>query len=242
MPFRCTPRFFGSVPKLSGDADRNEDAFRWSSARSVLALSDGATESFDSRLWARILVRFFVLEPVLSTARVNAAIAVFTRRHNPASLSWSRQAAFDRGSFATLLGVSITPDRDEARLLAVGDSVALLLDGPRVVASFPYTDPEDFRRRPTLLSTRRGHNDFLDEPDHRHASSADWQLDRLEEPRIVCMTDAVAEWFLGLAQADPCAGEILLDISDITHLEALVAHEREAGRMQVDDSTMLILE
>ncbi len=50
------------------------------------------------------------------------------------------------------------------------------------------------------------------------------------------------EWFLRRAQADPCAGEILLGISDIAHLEALVAQEREAGRMQVDDSTMLILE
>ena len=56
------------------------------------------------------------------------------------------------------------------------------------------------------------------------------------------MTDAIAEWFLRRAQADPCAGEILLGISDVAGLEALVARERKAGRMQVDDSTLLILE
>ena len=56
------------------------------------------------------------------------------------------------------------------------------------------------------------------------------------------MTDAIAEWFLRLAQADPCAGDILLGITNISDLEALVAKEREAGRMHVDDSTLLILE
>lgn len=242
MPFGCSPRFFGSVPKLSGDADRNEDSFKWSSERSALALSDGATESFDSRLWAQLLVRLFVRKPTLSMAGVDRAIAAFTRCHDPRSMSWSRRAAFDRGSFATLLGVTVNPERDQARVLAIGDTIALLLDGPRLVASFPYTDPAEFRRRPTLLSTRRALNSFLDAADHASASATDWRLDRLAQPRIVCMTDAIAAWFLGLAKADPCAGEILLDIADIAHFEAVVEHEREAGRMQVDDTTMLILE
>jgi hypothetical protein len=56
------------------------------------------------------------------------------------------------------------------------------------------------------------------------------------------MTDAVAEWFLRRAQGDPCAGEILLGISELADLEALVVRERKAGRMHVDDSTVLILE
>ncbi len=242
MSFGNSRRFFGSVSKHPGDADRNEDAFTWSPERSALALSAGATESFDSRSWARILVRLFILKPVLSMARVDLAITAFTRRHDPQSMSWSRQVAFDRGSFATLLGVAVGPESKQARVLAIGDTVALLLDGTRLVASFPYTDPEDFRRRPTLLSTRREHNSFLKRPGHAGASTAVWRLDWLAQPRIVCMTDAIAEWFLRLSQADSCAGEILLDISDIADLEALVAHEREACRMRVDDSTVLILE
>ncbi len=242
MSFGFALRFFGSISKLPGDADRNEDAFTWSPQRSALALSDGASESFDSRLWARILVRLFVLKPVLSMSRVDLGIMAYTRRHDPQSMSWSRQAAFDRGSFATLLGVAVNPELDQARVLAIGDTLALLLDGTRLVASFPYSDPKDFQRQPTLLSTRRRHNTFLKRPGHAEASTAVWALDRLAEPRIVCMTDAIAEWFLRRAQADPCAGEILLGISDVAGLEALVARERKAGRMQVDDSTLLILE
>ena len=242
MSFGFSRRFFGSIPKLPGDADRNEDAFTWSPERSALALSDGASESFDSRLWARILVRLFVLKPVLSVSRVDLAIMAYTRRHDPQSMSWSRQAAFDRGSYATLLGVAVSPELDQARVLAIGDTLALLLDGTRLVASFPYSDPKEFQRPPTLLSTRREHNSFLKRPGHAGASTAVWSLGRLAQPRIVCMTDAVAEWFLRRAQSDPCAGEILLGISGLADLEALVLGERKAGRMHVDDSTVLILE
>ena len=56
------------------------------------------------------------------------------------------------------------------------------------------------------------------------------------------MTDAIAEWFLRRVKEDPCAGEVLLGISDISDLETLVVQERDAGRMRVDDSTLLILE
>ena len=240
MSFAFSRRFFGSVSKHPGDADRNEDAFMWSSKRSALALCDGATESFDSRLWARILARLFVLKPAVALAKVDVAIAAFTRRHDPRSMSWSRRAAFDRGSFATLLGVTVSPKRDRVRVLAIGDSLALLLDGTRLVASFPYTDPDDFRRQPTLLATRREHNSFLDAPDHADASTTVWRLDQLAQPRIVCMTDALAEWFLRRAREDVRAGEILLGISAIDDLEALVASERQAGRMRIDDSTLLI--
>jgi len=242
MSFGFSRRFFGSISKHPGDADRNEDAFAWSPRRSALALSDGASESFDSRLWARILVRLFVLKPVLSMARVDLGIVAYTRKHDPQSMSWSRQAAFDRGSFATLLGVVVDPELDQARVLAVGDTLALLLDGSRLVTSFPYTDPEQFLRQPTLLSTRREHNAFLKRPGHADASTTVWHLDRLAQPRIVCMTDAIAEWFLRRTQADPCAGEVLLGISNVADLEGLFACERAAGRMRVDDSTVLILE
>jgi hypothetical protein len=208
----------------------------------VLALSDGATESFDSRLWAAILARRFVRNLDLSPEWTAAAIKVYRRHHKPEAMSWSRRAAFERGSFATLLGVQASPDLQEARLVAIGDTVAVLLDGTTVVASFPYASADDFRRRPALLSTRPEHNKFLADPGSPRAPSITWRLDGYAAPRIACMTDAVAEWFLRLAASDPLAGDILLALSDIAQFEAVVTHEREAGRMRVDDATVLILE
>jgi hypothetical protein len=240
MSFACAQRFFGTVPKQPGDGDRNEDAFRWRPERRALALSDGATESFDSKLWARILARRFVRDLELSLGWVAAAIEVFRRHHRPDAMSWSRRAAFNRGSYATLLGVEVNPEATEARIVAVGDTVAALLDGREVVATFPYTDPDEFRRRPALLSTKPEHNKFLEKP--KATSAAVWRLDQYAAPRIVCMTDAVAEWFMRLAASDRTCGDILLAIREPGQLEAVVAHEREAGRMRVDDATVLILE
>jgi hypothetical protein len=242
MPFGCSRRFFGSIPKQPGDSDRNEDAFRWRPDRLALALSDGATESFDSRLWAAILARRFVRNRELSPEWTAAAIRVFRRRHRPEAMSWSRRAAFERGSFATLLGVETSRDLQETRLVAVGDTVAVLLDGNEVVASFPYASADDFRRRPALLSTRQEHNEFLARPDPPGAPTVTWRLGDYAAPRIACMTDAVAEWFLRLAAVDRSAGDILLALADIAQFEAVVTHEREAGRMRVDDATVLILE
>jgi len=246
MSFACSKRYFASVPKQPGDGDRNEDAFRWRPAQRVLALCDGATESFDSRLWARILARRFVRDRNLTPAWVSAAIKVFRRLHKPAALSWSRRAAYDRGSFATLLGIETEADGSAAHLVAVGDTVAVLLDGPKLVASFPYENAEDFRRRPALLSTRPEHNKFLTKsaagPGTPRLSSTVWRLDGCAEPRIVCMTDAVAEWFLGLAAADRTSGDILLALKEPAQFDAVVAHERDAGRMRVDDATIVILE
>lgn len=241
MPFGASLRFCGSIPKLIGDADRNEDAAIWSSERSAAALSDGASESFDSRLWANILVRLFILKQNVTTEAVDLAIAAFAHCHEPEAMSWSRKAAYDRGSFATLLGITFGPEPGAVRVLAIGDTVAVLLDGARPVKSFPYTDPDEFQQRPTLLSTRRAHNRFVDRPGHAEAATATWRLDALAAPRIACMTDALGEWFLRRAADDPCAGETLLGL-DVAGLEALVAGEREAGRMRVDDSTLLILE
>ena len=56
------------------------------------------------------------------------------------------------------------------------------------------------------------------------------------------MTDAIGEWFLRLAAVDPAAGEILLALTEESGLEALVLHERDAGHLRVDDTTVLILE
>ena len=242
MAFGFSRRFFGSIPKHSGDVGSNEDAFDWSPEGLALALSDGASESFDSRLWARILVRRFVENRDRSSASIDAAIKEFVRHHDPKSMSWSQHAAFERGSFATLLGLEVASDLKEAQVFAIGDTVALLLDGDRLVASFPYRSADEFQQRPTLLSSRRRHNSFLEEFDFLKASTITWRLDACTTPRIVCMTDAMGEWFLHLAVGDPSIGDLLLAFSEHAHLERVVRHERKAGRMRVDDSTVLIVE
>ena len=91
-----------SVPKR--EDQNNEDSFR-RSAKGVYALSDGASVSFDSASWARILVRRYTRDPEFTREWLSAAIAEFRKLYDRDSLPWMQQASFDKGSFASLLGV-----------------------------------------------------------------------------------------------------------------------------------------
>src|ERR1035437_11159350 len=95
--------FSGSIPKDDQYASDNEDALEIGPSR--LAISDGASESFDSRSWAGILVSRFLADHSCSPAWVEEAVALYERLYAGQTLTWSKLAAYERGSFATLLGV-----------------------------------------------------------------------------------------------------------------------------------------
>src|SRR5215831_6107800 len=145
--------FRASVPKYAQDSGFIEDAIGARPLRGIYAVSDGASESFDSATWARLLVRRFVDAPDVNHGWLDKTVACYNRQFDRETMSWSAQAAFDRGSFATLTGVVLRSGGTLATILGVGDSIALLADGHTLVKSFPYDRPEQFKQRPILLST-----------------------------------------------------------------------------------------
>jgi hypothetical protein len=233
QPFSC-PRGF-TVPKRPGE--RNEDCWQ-NSHKGAGAVSDGASVSFDSAAWSRILARRYAQHPAFDGTWVAEAIAAYTKLHDRDSLPWMQQAAFDRGSFASLLGVS---DRGEGRVgvLAIGDSLAVLCDGDRVVASFPYHSPEQFEARPQLLSTNPAENAFLSDPDTVAGLSAEWDLRALDEPALLCATDALGCWILSERDREPSPIARLRAIAKPRAFARFVEEERVAGRMRRDDTTLL---
>ena len=52
--------FAASVAKYQQDSRLNEDAFGERTSHGVYAVSDGASESFDSRRWSKLLVQLFL--------------------------------------------------------------------------------------------------------------------------------------------------------------------------------------
>src|SRR5207237_3505665 len=118
--------------------------------------------SFASAAWATILVRRYAGHPRFDRTWLNAAIAEFAKLYDRESLPWMQQASFDRGTFASLLGVSHIR-AGAVNVLAIGDSIAVLCEGDRVISSFPYTSPDEFEQPPQLLSTNAADNNFLDE-------------------------------------------------------------------------------
>jgi hypothetical protein len=224
-----------SVPKVPGQA--NEDAWQHSH-KGVAALSDGASISFDSASWSRILVRHYARNPRFDGPWLAGATTAFGLLHDREALPWMQQAAFDRGSFASLVGLTQDED-DTVHVFAIGDSIAVLCDGDRIVASFPYDSPEQFAARPQLVSTNPAENAFLDAGDPPADLSADWDLDVLVRPSLLCMTDALGHWVLS-RQADACSPVAALrGLRSRRAFERFVLAERETGRMRRDDTTLL---
>lgn len=233
--------FSGSCAKEPDRPEANEDAYAFSADGQRIALSDGASESYDSQLWARLLVTKFAEHPGFDAEWLHAAVSDYLREHDFAMMSWSQQLAFERGCFATLLAAEHDALACRVNLFAVGDSVALLFDEAALVRAWPLDTPERFRDRPTLLCTLRGHNKFTNEAGFYESSRATIDLLDLKNPTLLCMTDALGEWTLRMSRDEPERLIELLAIRADEQLTRLVISERKAKRMRVDDSTLIIL-
>lgn len=221
-----------TVGKQLSEPHLNEDASACSIARGIYAVSDGASESFASRQWARILLRRYLYRPSLEAASLAGAIQEFNRQFDRPSMSWSAQAAFDRGSFATLLALHF--DSHGVRILGIGDSLAVLDDGTGVRASFPYTTPDQFRANPLLLSTLHDRNAGILERD----ATTRWDFEGIEAPRVFAMTDAIGAWLL--ADPEPRLAA-LRGLGQLRDFIGLVEGARSDGSMRRDDTTLLVV-
>lgn len=225
-----------TVPK--DEAFPNEDCCQRSDRLGVFALSDGAAISYDSALWSKILSRTYCRHRSLDQAWLHDCIAAFNAKHDRDSLSWAQQAAFDRGSFASLLGLVIDRAAAEVRLCAAGDTAAFLCDGDRVLWSCPYSKPEEFDSNPTLVSTNFDLNSF-DESGSLECRREIWSVTGLVSPILLCMTDALGKWFLESKNRGDNPVERLRSVASRASFKAFVLSERSSGRMKRDDSTLL---
>ncbi|CAM4345589.1 Protein phosphatase 2C domain-containing protein [Comamonas aquatilis] len=233
--------FVGTCAKEPDKPEANEDAYAFSADRQRFVLSDGASESYDSQLWANMLVRKLAHDPYFNQAWITSAISAYQGEHDFATMSWSQQLAYEKGCFATLISVEHDALNNHLAVFGVGDSVAVLLVGLEIVRAWPLDHPDRFKERPTLLSTLRAHNEFTNAPDFNSRARIELELAAFPEPTLLCMTDALGEWTLRMASDEPERLADLLAVRSEEQLAKLVLNEREAKRMRVDDSTLAIL-
>jgi hypothetical protein len=219
-----------TVGKQVTEPHLNEDAAACANLKGVYAVSDGASESFASRRWARILVGRYVQRPVIDEAWLARAIGLYHAGFDRAAMSWSAQASFDRGSFATLLGLRF--GFDDVSILGIGDSLAVLDDGAEIRATFPYSDPGQFSANPLLLSTIYDRNAGILGTN----GTTRWHLDGTS--KLFCMTDALGAWLL---TDRPERMARLRALKTRAEFVALVEDARADHTMRRDDTTLLVI-
>lgn len=236
-------RFKASLPKDMSAPQLNEDAYApdKKGVVSKIAISDGASESYNSKLWANLLVKQFVSESAINAAVVDSLVAQYNSQHDYATMSWSQQSAYERGSFASLVGVEYTDVHHELDLIAVGDSLAVLIDNDAAVLTYPYHTSSQFDQRPTLISTLKQHNRFLEEKDFISSHSKTVSLTQYEKPTLLLMTDALGQWALRNQEQGTPVWSLLYNIKK-PQLKKLIIEERQQKRMRTDDVTLLVVE
>jgi hypothetical protein len=230
------PPLFFTIPKSAGQP--NEDNWAWSH-KGLSALSDGASISFDSASWSRILVRHFCRNPNFSSDWLNLAVHEFSRLYDRETLPWMKQAAYDKGSFASLIGIQLHDNRNLAQIIAIGDSLAVLCDADAIKATFPYRRSSEFEQSPQLLSTNPFENKFLDDWNSNDTLTCDWTFKGLRMPSLLCMTDALGQWLLSRMEAGEFPLKILREIKSGKAFGRFVRAERLSGRLRLDDTTLL---
>jgi hypothetical protein len=236
---RLILEFQSTVPKVVDEPERNEDAFCIDEVRGVFAVADGASESFDSRAWAHLLVSRFVEHPALSPEWVDEARQRYDRRWDYNSLGWSEQMAFDRGSFSSLLGCEWQEHFADLKIVSVGDSIAMHVEAEKIVQSYPYTAAAEFDQRPRLLSTCAEANEFVSAASFINDSCTVWSLG--EGSIVLLMTDALGQWLL--SEQDPADARLerLLSADTDAAFTELVLSGRRDGALRIDDTSLLVL-
>jgi hypothetical protein len=216
----------------------NEDRRCVSADEMTCAISDGASVSFDSGPWAGILARRFVENQQVSREWVAAAIEEYRSAYDREGMSWAYQAAFDRGSFATLLGIVCMSDGRRVRVFAYGDTLLAFLENGQLVRTIPYIAAEEFDRSPDLISTSPLENRSLDD-DAISASWHDLTIASHETPMLLLATDAIGRWLLDKPESG--RAKYLLGISDPEAFASFIERERAESRMRRDDSTLVVV-
>jgi hypothetical protein len=224
------------VPKRRGW--RNEDAFAWNLDAQRYAVSDGASTSFAGRAWAMALCRQYKRDPDIRPGWLDHARTDFRDALKISEDDWSAAEAFDRGSFATFLGLSIL--EEQLHVFAVGDTVLFVLDGEERLDCFPPVSPETFVSDPVLLSSHGNRPSFEETDENFGAAKSDCQAG----PHILIATDALAAWIVGDGGPSRIRERALL----LTRMEKsaafreFVEQQRANGRMRIDDTTLLIIQ
>ena len=238
MKFRLD--FSASTPKDLASPELNEDAWSVNEGTTHIAISDGASESYDSQRWAQLLVSQYLKDPRCEKDWVQEAVDVYQLGVDFQALSWSKQLAFERGSFATFLTVELAENGTVVEVLSIGDSLAVHCRQSEIVSSYPFILPEEFDSRPQLLSTRSAENSFLTESGFftNHTNKA-W---RTQPGDIIYLaTDAVGQWLLREASADVKSIDVMQAITNEAEFAELILKLRAEQRIKLDDSTILRL-
>lgn len=224
--------FACSLPKRHSELGYNEDFFLISPTGDSVAVSDGASDSYDSRTLARVVCEDWTSQD-RPRLRIRRLLEQYNQHYAGKSMGWADLGAFERGSFATVLGVRL--EGDLVHVTAIGDSLCVY-HSLRGCDTFPMTTLEEVGPSPTLLSSRPELNRAIR---RAHVGRTSWSA--LPGARLLLMTDALAGWFFSQEDRFGALGT-LESVREPELFLQFIEQLRDSRELKNDDTTLVHLE
>ena len=227
-----------TTPKDGQTAEQNEDAVAIGANTDRVGIADGASEGWQSGAWANAVAMSFVETPPDPDSFPEWLHETRKFAPKPASTgSWYAEAKQETGAFSTLLGIAFEASKSGVgakwRAVAVGDSCVFQVRANRLLAKFPIERAADFSNRPALIGTA----------ERSAIPMPEWFAGRTEVgDTFYLLTDALAEWFLRVAEAGGEPWNEWNRLSTATEFAAWIQLLRTTRILKNDDTTSVRIE
>lgn len=228
-----------------------QDNFSYNEAKNCFAIADGATQSFYSSIWSKLLVDYFCENPqidknnwqewleLIQQKWLEEVKAELEKAKSGNNFAWIEiYNGLERSKSATSTFIGLQFIENQAKISIVGDSCLFIFQGNQLIQTYLLKKSTDFNNQPEYFGSRSKNNDdyepeFLDiELKYKQHS------DKLY---FVLATDALAEYIFKYTEQQR---DILTTLLTIQEFENFVksARQDDTIKMKNDDVTLMILE
>lgn len=216
-----------------------QDKYAVNSERKTFALADGTTQSFNSEIWAEIITKGFVENPIFNA---NELITSFTKQvelyksakfefsANPAKASLEK-AKQNKGGTATFIGLHFT-EQSKLDVISCGDTNLFLLNSENKIIPFPFADVDSLDANNYFINTEQLLQNKIDETFFKQKT-----LEYSPSDILIIATDALSRLIL----KKPSTITELLGIRNFEQLHQFCLKYWENKELQEDDISAIII-
>ncbi len=216
-----------------------QDKYSVNSERKTFALADGTTQSFNSEIWAEIITKEFVANPILNA---NELITSFTKQvelyksakfefsTNPAKASLEK-AKQNKGGTATFIGLQFT-EQNKLDVISCGDTNLFLLNSENKIIPFPFADVDSLDANNYFINTEQLLQNKIDETFFKQRT-----LEYSPSDVLILATDALSRLIL----KKPSTITELIGIRNFEQLHEFCLKYWENKELQEDDISAIII-
>jgi len=238
-----------------------QDNFSCNEAKNCFAIADGATQSFYSSIWSKLLVNYFCENPQIDKnnwqewlkpiqqkwlEKVTAELGKAKSDNNPAWIEIQNCLSRFESATSTFIGLQFL--ENQAKVSIVGDSCLFIFRGNQLIKTYLLEKSTDFNNQPGYFGSRSKNNDH--EPEFLDIKLKYKQ--HSDKLYFVLATDALAEYIFKYTEQRRDILTTLLkinpqqefDINSQQEFENFVTSARHDNtiKMKNDDVTLMILE